>query len=74
MCSTPEVRLAEIGNAIEALAAEAAARYSHGRPGDPAGQGDDAGADHILTRLAELWARLAELDPDMATRLPRYQA
>ncbi len=45
------------------------------RPADQAGE-DAAGqaGDPIVTRLAELWALLAELDPDVAGRIPRYQA
>ena len=76
MCSNPEERIAAIERAIDELAAEAAAAYA--RPRRPApGQGDghgDGQADPIVTRLAELWALLAELDPDVAGRIPRYQA
>ena len=44
----------------------------------PADQADERttgqAGDPIVARLAELWALLAELDPDVAGRLPRYQA
>ncbi|GEM_PF-2447177 len=33
-----------------------------------------ADADQVVVRLAQLWARLAELDPEVARRMPRYQA
>jgi hypothetical protein len=43
----------------------------------PADQADERAAgqagDALVARLAELWALLAELDPDVAGRLPRYQ-
>ncbi len=58
MCSTTGERLATIGNAIDELAA-AAAR---------AGQSD------IADRLARLWAMVADLDPELARRLPGYDA
>ncbi len=61
MCSKPAQRIAEIGRAIDDLAAQV-------RPES----GDDTGSR--LTRLAELWALLAELDPEVARRLVGYQA
>lgn len=60
MCSTAAQRIAEIGRAIDDLAV---------RPVPPAGD-----AEPIVARLAELWARLAELDPEVARRLAGYQA
>ncbi len=30
-------------------------------------------ADQVVIRLAELWALLAELDPEVARRLPTYE-
>jgi hypothetical protein len=54
-----------ISQAIDELAAQAQAT----RAGDAAG--DDT---RVVTRLAELWAQLAELDPEMARRLPTYEA
>ena len=63
-----EWRIAEIGRAIDDLAAEAAgARTVAEHPGGVSDSG------HVVTRLAELWALLAELDPDIARRLPTYQ-
>jgi hypothetical protein len=68
MCSTPDPRpapdsrLALIGIAIDKLAEEARA----GGPGD--------GADGMAARLACLWAMMADLDPALAQRLPRYTA
>jgi hypothetical protein len=59
MCSIPAQRIAEIGQAIDDLAVETGPA-----PGD---------ADPI-TRVAELWALLAELDPEVARRLAGYQA
>jgi hypothetical protein len=61
MCSTTSERIAKIGAAIEELAADA-------QPGQQ-GQPDD-----LPGRLAELWAMIAELDPELAKRLPRYLA
>jgi hypothetical protein len=63
MCSTTGERLARIGTAIDELAAEAMARAQ-------AGHVDQA--DSIANRLAQLWAMLAELDPELAKRLPGY--
>jgi ribosomal protein S19E (S16A) len=31
-------------------------------------------ADEVLIRLAALWGKLAELDPEVAKRLPTYDA
>lgn len=59
MCSTAAQRIAEIGKAIDDLAGDA---------GQTAGD-----TDPIVTRLAELWALMAELDPEMARRLAGYQ-
>lgn len=85
MCSTGE-RLARIGLAIDQLAADTrAAAGQQGRP--PADDDESAGcvsppaavadqpADPAAApagRLAELWAMLAELDPELARRLPGY--
>jgi hypothetical protein len=61
MCSTPDPRLADIGTAIDALAEDAA------------GQGVDT-VDTLAGRLAELWAMVAAMDPELAQRLPGYRA
>lgn len=61
MCSKPAQRIADIGQAIDDLAAQV-------------GPGSAADTGTRLTKLAELWALLAELDPEVAKRLPGYQA
>jgi hypothetical protein len=58
VCSTVEERLAQIGRAIDEVAAAAAA------PG--------AGLDDLAARLAEIWAMVAEIDPALAGRLRDY--
>lgn len=60
MCSTAERRIAEIGQAIDDLA----------MAGHRVNAGD---RDEVVGKLAELWALLAELDPDIARRMPTYQ-
>jgi len=60
MCSTPVQR---ITRAIDELATQTDAARS--------GAGDSG---QVVTRLAELWALLAELDPEVAKRLPTYEA
>jgi hypothetical protein len=68
MCSipdprpAPDPRLTLIGVAIDKLAEEARASTS----------GD--GADGMVQRLACIWAMVADLDPALAQRLPRYSA
>jgi hypothetical protein len=120
MCSTPVQRIAEIGQAIDDLAADARTAYRQARPtargkaaspatgraepcaadqpgsADPSGVHDEAGiadpahaagpadnastadaassADQVMIRLAALWGQLAELDPEVARRLPTYDA
>jgi hypothetical protein len=54
-----------ISQAIDELAAQAQAT----RAGEAAGN-----EAWVVTRLAELWAQLAKLDPEMARRLPTYEA
>jgi hypothetical protein len=63
MCSTVAERLARVGNAIDELAAAAL-------PGTgecPSDQPHD-----ITGRLAQIWAMIADLDPELAKRLPGY--
>ncbi len=67
MCSTPDARLALIGQAIDKLAEEA-------RAGTQAAGAEGTAADDVVQRLAEIWAMVAELDPGVAQRLPRYAA
>jgi hypothetical protein len=63
------------------------ARTAPGKPSpaeagraDAAEQAESAGitavsdADQVVIRLAELWALLAKLDPEVARRLPTYEA
>jgi hypothetical protein len=80
MCSTPEHRIAQIGQAIDDLAAQA---HAAGTTNAPDAQADAAKAhaktggideDEVLRRLADLWAQLAQLDPDVGKRLPTYEA
>lgn len=57
MCSMPDPRLALIGTAIDELAEDAAGE----------------GVDTLHRRLAELWAMVAALDPELAQRLAGYR-
>ena len=68
MCSSTDQRIATIGQAIDDLAAEAISE--RGTADRRAGFSD---SELVVTRLAELWTLLAELDPDIARRLPTYQ-
>jgi hypothetical protein len=65
MCSTMGERLATVGSAIDELAAEAATAARAGQSGH---------AGDIADRLARLWAMVADLDPELARRLPGYDA
>ncbi len=56
MCSTPDPRLTRIGTAIDELAEDAAGEA----------------VDTLAARLAELWAMVAAIDPELAQRLPGY--
>ena len=71
MCSTAAQRVAEIGRAIDDLAAKAGPGARAGAADGDTASGD---TDPILARLAELWALLAELDPEVARRLAGYQS
>ena len=82
MCSTAAQRIAEIGKAIDDLAAEA--RRGAANSGKPAAAAAQAGAgpsgvpaeqaDGVVSRIAKLWEELAELDPEVAKRVATYQA
>ncbi len=61
MCSTRDARLAQIGKAINEVAAAASA----GAAGMP-----DLG--DLADRLSGIWAMVAELDPALAARLRGY--
>jgi hypothetical protein len=78
MCSTAKRRLAEIGQAIDDLAAQAGAGAAGaagtGASTSPARGHKGADADEVMKRLADLWAKLAQLDPEVARRLPTYEA
>jgi hypothetical protein len=67
MCSTPDARIALLGEAIDDLAEQA-------RAGIQAAGMAGAGTDDVAQRLAGIWAMVAELDPGLAECLPRYAA
>jgi hypothetical protein len=67
MCSIPDARIALLGEAIDDLAEQARAGI---KPAEAAG----GGTDDVAQRLAGIWAMVAELDPGLAERLPRYSA
>lgn len=71
MCSTAAQRIAEIGQAIDDLAVKAAPTA---QAGPAAGDTEVGDTDPIVARLAELWALLAELDPEVGRRLAGYQS
>jgi hypothetical protein len=77
MCSTAAQRIAEIGQAIDDLAVKAGRAAQSGRTAQarPTAQAGPAAGntDPIVARLAELWALLAELDPEVGRRLAGYQ-
>ncbi len=60
MCSMRGDRLAEIGQAIDQLAADYPAALRDGQDDDVAG------------RLARIWLMISDLDPELARRLPGY--
>ena len=60
VCSTTSEQLAKIGKAIDELAADSRA---------PQGARSDASFED---RLAGIWAMVAELDPELARRMPSY--
>ena len=84
MCSTPDARIALLGQAIDELAQQTRTGTHRGATDgtgpDGAGQdgagpdgGDtDAGMEGVAQRLAAIWAMVAELDSGLAARLPRY--
>jgi hypothetical protein len=81
VCSNVQRRLAEISQAIDELAADTqrAAATGRARAGKPAlttpGPADTPAADARATaaRLAELWAMLADADPQIGRKLRHYQ-
>lgn len=58
VCSTPEPSLDDLTRAIDELAAASRA---------------DAAAADLNDRIARLWGMVADLDPELARRLSRYQ-
>jgi hypothetical protein len=73
MCSTSAEGIAEISKAIEDLASEVLASYAR-RPGAAGAPASACDADQVAIRLAQLWSQLAELDPEVARRLPTYES
>src|SRR5215831_13474474 len=78
MCSSAARRIAEIGQAIDDLAVTASRGAKAVAMGEAAGSAASTEAatgdtDPVVARLAELWALLAELDPEMARRVAGYQ-
>ncbi len=71
MCSTPDARIALLGQAIDELAADTRSGTRAATAGS-AGTGTEM--DSVAERLAGIWAMVAELDPGLAERLPRYAA
>jgi hypothetical protein len=73
VCSTTTDRIARICAAIEELA---------GRPGErdamtvvaPGLAASEAADGRTADRLAAIWAMIAEVDPELAKRLPGYLA
>jgi len=41
-------------------------------PGGPPDPGEDAPEDALAARLAEIWAMVAEANPELAKRVPGY--
>lgn len=70
MCSSPLERIAEIGQAIEDLASDVS--LSHRADNAKTGGADDM-AGQVVARLADLWSQIAEIDPDVATKIARYR-
>jgi hypothetical protein len=71
MCSTSVQRIAQFGQAIDELSAQTMATEARDSQPNDARTGSSG---DVVTRLAELWAQLAELDPEVARRLPTYEA
>jgi hypothetical protein len=78
VCSTTAAQLARICRAIEELAGhpgrrDGAAEHPAGRDdGGAADPGEAAPDDALRARLAEIWAMVAEADPELAKRVPGY--
>ena len=75
MCSNAAARIARICAAIEELAGPPGEQDRvSAAAGEAAGPGPDTADDEVAGRLAALWAMIAEADPELARRLPRYLA
>ena len=77
MCSTTAAQLARICRAIEELAGhpgrrDGAAEHLAGRDDTAPAPGEGAPDDALRARLAEIWAMVAEADPELARRVPGY--
>jgi hypothetical protein len=70
------------GTAITRSSAAARTGHSAGRAelaeatatGDAAGAVASAAEDHVASQLATIWLMIADVDPELARRLPRYLA
>ena len=75
MCSNVTARIARICAAIEELAGPLGEQdRMSAAVGAAAGPGPDRADDEVAGRLAAIWAMIAEADPELARRLPRYLA
>jgi hypothetical protein len=74
MRSIPDARIALLGQAIDELAQQTRTGTHRGAADEtgPDGGNTDAGMEGVAQRLAAIWAMVAELDPGLAARLPRY--
>jgi hypothetical protein len=71
MCSGTSAQLSRVCLAIEELADHSAG--GDGTLAERRHTRDDPGADdYIATRLAAIWAMIADADPELARRLPGY--
>ena len=71
MCSNVAALIARICAAIEELAGPLSGQAT---VGGAAGPGQDRADDDVAGRLAAIWAMIAEVDPELAKRLPGYLA
>lgn len=59
MCSTPEASLDSLVEAIDELAADSEAGTA---------------TAHLAKQIAAIWGMIADLDPELARRRPRYES
>lgn len=75
MCSNATARIARICAAIEELAGLPGEEDGvTAVPGEAACPGPAVADDDVAGRLAAIWAMIAEVDPELAKRLPGYLA